>query len=85
MVLADDAANLDGHVNLDDRDSITSYLRERVSPYPRIHTVLANFQVEALIERARANWEELHKDDEEKTEMMLPLIRLKVSCTSHPQ
>ena len=35
MVLADDAATLDGHVNLEDRDSITAYLRKRVSS---VHT-----------------------------------------------
>jgi hypothetical protein len=31
-----------------------------------------------LIKRAKEEWKELHKDDVEKTEMMLPLIRLKV-------
>lgn len=35
--------------------------------------------MEGLIDTAKANWHELHKDDVEKTEMMLPLIRLKVS------
>jgi double-strand break repair protein MRE11 len=40
-------------------------------------------QVEELIVKARTNWEELHKDDVEKTEMMLPLIRLKVGSASH--
>ena len=33
-------------------------------------------QVEELIAKARANWEALHADDR-KSEMMLPLIRLK--------
>ena len=39
--------------------------------------------VEELIERAKAEWEERFKDEEEECEreMMLPLIRLKVtSC-----
>ena len=35
-------------------------------------------QVESLIKRAKEEWNDLHKDDVEKTEMMLPLIRLKV-------
>lgn len=36
--------------------------------------------MEALISKARANWEVLHAEDEEEQEMMLPLIRLKVGA-----
>jgi hypothetical protein len=35
-------------------------------------------QVGELIKEAKRDWEERHKDDEEETDMMLPLIRLKV-------
>jgi double-strand break repair protein MRE11 len=35
--------------------------------------------VEHLIQAARTKWEALHQDDEVEQEMMLPLIRLKVS------
>lgn len=35
--------------------------------------------MEGLIETARSKWQELHQDDDVDTEMMLPLIRLKVS------
>jgi len=38
----------------------------------------ADEQVEGLIETARSKWQELHQDDDVDTEMMLPLIRLKV-------
>ena len=53
----------EGDLDLQDKDSITAYLRK---------------QVEGLIAQAKRNWQELHKDDTEQTEMMLPLIRLKV-------
>ena len=35
--------------------------------------------MEGLITKARNKWEALHADDEVEQEMMLPLIRLKVS------
>ena len=78
LVLAEDAEKLEGQLNLEDRDSITAYLRQRVSSSWSERFWELIVQVEELIVKAKPNWEELHKDDVEKTEMMLPLIRLKV-------
>ena len=36
-----------------------------------------------MITKARSKWELLHADDEVEQEMMLPLIRLKVSVFAH--
>lgn len=37
-----------------------------------------------LIEQANREWDELHPDEEEGEERLLPLIRLRVSCLPSP-
>jgi len=66
-------------VNLEDKDTITAFLRKEVS-YRALWLARANKQVEGLIETARSKWQDLHQDDDIEQEMMLPLIRLKVGC-----
>lgn len=84
VVLTKAAEDESTKVNLEDKDSITAYLRKEVRRSAQLdHAALdiADFiraQVEALIEKAEREWEERHAEDVEKVEMMLPLIRLKV-------
>ncbi|ORY35009.1 Metallo-dependent phosphatase-like protein [Naematelia encephala] len=66
VVLSEAAAIEHNKVDLEDRDTITAFLRKKV---------------EELIKQAKRNWNELHKHDTVKEEMMLPLIRLKVETT----
>jgi double-strand break repair protein MRE11 len=77
VVLADIAVDESNKVNLEDKDTITAFLRKEVS-WP-LYSISADEKVEDLIEKARNKWESLHQDDEVEQEMMLPLIRLKVS------
>lgn len=78
VILTEAAANSTNKLNLEDKDSITAYLRTQVSP-PGFLRRLPSLtdQVETLIQRARSKWKETH--DGSTKQMMLPLIRLKVS------
>lgn len=68
----------DTEMDLEDKDSITAYLKKRVSASrAQCSRSRAALQVAELIDRAQAKWDENHPGDDE--EMMLPLIRLKVS------
>lgn len=74
-----EAANPDNDLNLDDRDSITAFLRQRVSHSgTALRSALTPIKVEALIGQAKSKWKEAHPGENVKN-MMLPLIRLKVS------
>lgn len=73
VFLADEAANADNKINLEDKDTITRFLREKVCI---VTTTRLTPQVEELILAAQTTWLETH--DPKKEEMMLPLIRLKV-------
>ena len=64
---------------MEDRDSITRFLRKKVSWGENVSAWQLTRQVGELIKEAKRDWKERHEDDEQETEMMLPLIRLKVS------
>jgi hypothetical protein len=85
VVLADEAELDENELDLDKRDTITSFLAKEVifffrclcaEPYTITERGDGILQVEELIKSAEAEWSELHADDGEK--MMLPLIRLRV-------
>jgi hypothetical protein len=87
VVLADEAESDENELDLDKRDTITSFLAKKVifffffGVYAQNRLQSLNgepdiLQVEELIKSAEAEWSELHADDGEK--MMLPLIRLRV-------
>jgi double-strand break repair protein MRE11 len=80
VVLTDVAQIERNKVNLEDKDTITAFLRTEVSSPMQMIAGSADTQVEHLIQAARTKWEALHQDDEVEQKMMLPLIRLKVSC-----
>lgn len=65
-------------IDMEDRDSITRYLRKKVSWGEDVSAWRLTRQVGELIKEAKRDWKERHEDDEQETEMMLPLIRLKV-------
>lgn len=79
-VVLTEAADLEENgVNLEDKDTISAFLRKKVSLLSASHDRWLIGQVEELITKAKLQWHELHKDDEDPGEMMLPLIRLRVS------
>jgi double-strand break repair protein MRE11 len=65
-------------INLDDKDTISAFLREKVGAN-NLHQP-ANAKVQELITKAKLNWEVTHDEGTEK--MMLPLIRLRVSAVT---
>jgi len=78
-------------LDLTDKTAITVFLRSRVSTslqYHRRTLTLSCLQVEALIEKANAQWEERNargvEQGLEELPAMLPLIRLKASRDKIP-
>jgi double-strand break repair protein MRE11 len=80
--LTEAAAEEGSKVNLEDKDTITAYLREKVRRLDNrcLLQLLMTEQVEDLIWRAKETWRGRQTEDTADSEMMLPLIRLKVSC-----
>ncbi|RXK38009.1 DNA repair protein (mre11) [Tremella mesenterica] len=64
VVLTEAAANPRNKINLEERDTITSYLRA---------------QVERLIAKAREEWEELHSGDDEEMMLPLIRLKVETS------
>jgi len=79
LVLAD-VAESEG-VPLENKIQVNKYLKTRVSRLsssPWQSCSSRAIQVNELIEKANEEWDELHAEDEEKPQRMLPLIRLRV-------
>lgn len=76
MVLTEEAEQSENRINLEDKDTITAFLRSKVNSSSSLEEADRKLQVEELIGKAKLNWQERHGGDGE--EMMLPLIRLKV-------